>query len=421
MPPTPNARTTAAWAVLLLGACGRGEPSASTYATRDSSGVEIVEDAAPSTTATDVWSFSAEPLVQIGLVEGDSAYQLFRVTGARRLSDGRIVVANAGTQQLRFFDDEGRFIRSSGGQGDGPGEFRTITDLFRFGGDSLLAYDRRNRRISVFGPTGEFAHDLSLADIAEGAPPTVEGVLSDGTLVVGLPVHANPDANGYKRDTLEVALLPPDAGTPKKVDLGRFPGADMLERRTSAGGGVVNVQEGTIPFARATWVAVGHDDTYVGTSDTYEVLVYGRDGTSARVIRRTDRPPQPMTDEILGRFIDDFIQGITSNRVRTVGAKPNPDAIRKTWEALPRVPALPTHGDMLVDAVGDLWVQDYASPWESDDAKRWSVYDPDGRLLGEMHTPAGFEVFDIDRDALLGLARDSLDVEHVQLWGLTRR
>ena len=43
--------------------------------------------------------------------------------GAIRLSDGRIVIANRMTHEIRYFDSTGTWIRSSGRKGQGPGEF----------------------------------------------------------------------------------------------------------------------------------------------------------------------------------------------------------------------------------------------------------------------------------------------------------
>ena len=49
---------------------------------------------------------SDEPQLQIGSAsDGESA--LYRVTAAVRLRDGRIVVANSGTRELKFFDSGG--------------------------------------------------------------------------------------------------------------------------------------------------------------------------------------------------------------------------------------------------------------------------------------------------------------------------
>jgi len=52
--------------------------------------------------------------------------QLHRVTGAFRLSIGAIVVLNAGTSEVRYFDARGAHVRSIGGRGSGPGEFGSM-------------------------------------------------------------------------------------------------------------------------------------------------------------------------------------------------------------------------------------------------------------------------------------------------------
>jgi hypothetical protein len=103
------------------------------------------------------WTLSERPVVQIGVVEGEEAYQLHNAVSAVRLTDGRIAVLNAGTQQLRFFDARGRFQKSVGGRGSGPGEFRRPERLYRGSADSVYVYDSALRRESWYDGTGELA------------------------------------------------------------------------------------------------------------------------------------------------------------------------------------------------------------------------------------------------------------------------
>ncbi len=86
------------------------------------------------------WTLAPEPDVSIGVLEGDPPYQLFRVTGAVRLGDGTIVVTNVGTQELRYFDSTGAFLRSAGGRGKGPGEFSELRQIYRRG-DTVRAVE----------------------------------------------------------------------------------------------------------------------------------------------------------------------------------------------------------------------------------------------------------------------------------------
>src|SRR5688500_18511880 len=78
-------------------------------------------ETAPGSTAVR-WTMEERPAVEIGTGEGEDA--LYRVTSAARLRDGRIAVANAGTQQVKLFGADGRHLASLGRRGGGPGEFQ---------------------------------------------------------------------------------------------------------------------------------------------------------------------------------------------------------------------------------------------------------------------------------------------------------
>jgi hypothetical protein len=60
---------------------------------RDSAGVRIVDNAAPSWTPRTAWTLSAAPILTIG-PDGGSAYQFSRIAAALKLGDGRIVIAD---------------------------------------------------------------------------------------------------------------------------------------------------------------------------------------------------------------------------------------------------------------------------------------------------------------------------------------
>ena len=76
---------------------------------RDSAGIRISENAEPPEGSRLPWRIGPEPTVSIGVLEGEEPYMLLHVSHAARLSDGRIVMANAGTSEdylLGTFLDE---------------------------------------------------------------------------------------------------------------------------------------------------------------------------------------------------------------------------------------------------------------------------------------------------------------------------
>jgi hypothetical protein len=48
------------------------------------------------------------------------------------------------------------------------------------------------------------------------------------------------------------------------------------------------------------------------------------------------------------------------------------------------------------------------------------VYDANGGPLARVRLPARFDPFHIGKDFVLGVRKDELDVEHVELYRLTR-
>jgi len=81
---------------------------------------------------------------------------------------------------------------------------------------------------------------------------------------------------------------------------------------------------------------------------------------------------------------------------------------------------IPAHGNrMYADALGNLWLQEYRAG--TVDPFRWSIFDPTGLWLGIVETPAGFTVNEIGEDYVLGIWQNSLDVQHVRMYGLVRR
>ena len=72
------------------------------------------------------------------------------------------------------------------------------------------------------------------------------------------------------------------------------------------------------------------------------------------------------------------------------------------------------------DATGHLWVREYDFPREERPVPLWTVFDPDGRVLGFVETPPGLGILEIGEDYILGRAEDDLGVESIQLWPLER-
>lgn len=89
---------------------------------------------------------------------------------------------------------------------------------------------------------------------------------------------------------------------------------------------------------------------------------------------------------------------------------------------MPTPSTKPAYTDLLIDTEGHIWAgahQPFATFRQQ--PRSWEIFDPDGRWLGALETPAGFTVYEVGTNYILGVFADSLGVEHVQVLDLTRQ
>ncbi|WP_425153649.1 hypothetical protein [Candidatus Palauibacter sp.] len=385
--------------VLCVACAGGGDGGGGLRSTvRDSAGVTIVENGRPLPDSRLGWRVGPEATVLIGTAGGDPAYELFRVGGTMRLSDGRIVVANAGTGELRVYDPDGVHLASWGGQGDGPGEFGAMAPgaVEPWPGDSLMARDSFRSRISIFSADGTFGRALRL----QGGYQRVVGPLPDGSVFAATLTsfeRGEPGTSELIRPDLEYGILQADGSVQR--DLGAYPGSELY---------LVNTANGppwprAYPFDRSASDFVWGDLVVITTNDSYEIRAYRTDGSLARIVRR-DHEVRPPTRADLRDYV----------------ARQNPDrpeALDAVAD-MPLVDAFPAFNRVVVDRLNHLWVEEYRLLGE--DQRLWTVFDPVGRALGMVEMPGSFRVTEIGEDYILGTRRDALDIEYVQSWPLDR-
>jgi len=355
------------------------------------------------------WQLSAEPILDIGVVEGDPAYQLDQVTDAVLTPAGDIIVANAGSQEIRVFDPDGRIVRTLGRMGEGPGEFQALSGVLVRPADTIMAFDQLHRSVTVFDPTGSVTRS---AILGEGIPMGAPGALDDGSLVVAS--MALDETIADLRTRLGAFARPPASLVRYRLDdpvpdtIGVFPGLEFTSSELpGAGVGV------TVPlFGRQFTFAARGDHVYLGTGDGYEIRIHASDHSLVRIVRRSDVDLQ-ITEAARDSAMADILSAM------------DPE-LRPMWEELlpvtPVAPQRAPYGDIQVDALGYLWVSDFyhGSYRTPPPPSGWAIFDPEGCWLGEMTVPDGFRVFEVGEDYVLGVQRDELDVEHVRMYGLER-
>lgn len=392
----------------LLGACAcagceRSSPNAEPVV-RDSSGIVIVENAHPAWQDGRGWRLSEVPVLSIGKAEGRPEEELSRVTDALRLPDGRIVIANDGSKELRYFSADGRFLGAAGRDGEGPGEFRAIARLWLAGGDTVVAYDPLLHRLTSFKGAGTLAGSVPVAPLPGGGPlpPEVVGRFADGSLVARalLPLPLDAPA-GMKRDPVDYFRIP--AGDAAPAPMGSFPGDESFVIHEGSG-----VSANQPMFGRRTQVAVGGERFYIAPGDAYRIDEHGANGRLVRSIR-VRQPAVRVTTADVERFRHDYLEAVAPEE------RPR---LERIFARVPVPSTFPAHGRILVDAEGNLWVAAYRRPGE--ERQTWNVFDPRGRWLGPVVVPGRFRITTAGAGMVMGVARDEQDVEQVQVYSLVR-
>jgi hypothetical protein len=91
---------------------------------------------------------------------------------------------------------------------------------------------------------------------------------------------------------------------------------------------------------------------------------------------------------------------------------------RRMFREAPIPELHPAIGSIYADASGFLWVEEYRLPGE--ETRATTIFDPEGKMVGSVVLPSGFQVSEIGVDYLLGRAVDDLGVEYLRLYSLTR-
>jgi len=381
----------------------------------DSGGIRIIENDRPPDGSRLDWRIGPEPAVSIGTREGEDPYLLHRVSDATRMRDGRIVVANGGSSELRFFDSLGNHLANRGGSGEGPGEFVFLRRVDPWPGDSIVAWEAPRLGFSVFDSGGSFGRTFTLLNAnprplrpspESAAPATTPAGHQGGPVPRGmsagmllwLPVSATTDGG----------ILAIAGGTDENTTVAQIRGSEGGELSSPVTHPGPEPMLLTQAYAGEPAVVPWGDLMIVTSTMRYELKAFGRDGELARIVRRGHELRAPTEAEVFAYMEENSPPGMS------------PEQIRRQFQSLTVPEHFPAFGRIMTDAAGHLWVREYDLPDMERDAPLWTVFDAEGRVLGFVETPKGLGIYEIGEDYILGKVRDELMVEHVQLWPLAR-
>lgn len=351
------------------------------------------------------WHVEAQPALVIGH-ENDPNYEFLQVFGTMRTSMGDILVGNFGTAELRVFDSTGKFKRSIGRRGEGPGEFQYLVPLAR-AGDTVFIADLSQNRLSVIEPTAGFMRLRSFATLNRRAEPLAR--LSNGALLARLinSSTARTQKHGVFRDSVEVVLIPPNDPL-RFVAIGTYPGNSILNINPT------NKPQadafGIFPFGANWRFSVIGNSILIGSTNSSQLLMLDESGKVVREIqldlkRKTlDHAKFVAARNELSATLTDHV---------SISQITERYALRHRPEYEPMYDRLMTSRDSL------LWVEHFR--YKHSDSTVFSVFSRTGRKLADVIVPPKLQLFEVGYDYVIGVRKDDGGVETVVMYRYSRR
>lgn len=372
---------------------------------RDSAGIAIIESPGM---AMAIWAepeVLPSPSLEIGC-SPDSPHQFHRIRGLAILPDQRLVVFDEGSHRMHVFDASGSLLQTTGGDGEGPGEFRSLQRVPTWNRDFLLVLDRRLRRFTEVAMDGQPARIWPLTwegrmgptEIYGGVGRTVLARYSRGSIPP--PGSAQP-----KADSAEIRILDLESGD-EVVLTDPISGQRWFSTRRDEQG-----QYASIPFPLEILPAgtAGPTSFLIYPGAGSDIREYTPEGQMIRVLR-VKGGQREVTDSVLDELIE-----------AEATAAPNPNlaaVIRREFRRIPMPSEMPLFRSLVVDALDWVWAELF-DPNRMNPPK-WLLFDHAGVARGTVLGPEGIDQWQIGEEFAIGRWRDSHGVECLHKYALTR-
>jgi hypothetical protein len=375
--------------------------------TRDSAGIRLVTSASPRWSGRTALRLGAAPSLLIPAPpRTDQGPRKFE--DLIELADGTVVVAQASGDSARIYDPSGQFLRTFAPAGPGSPELRRIQNLFRTPGDTIAA--RILGAIVLFSPGGDEVGRIAGPPPRMRSPRPLPIALFPGRrrmmITPSFPSQAAPGT----RILLAYPVTLVDSLNRPVQELGALPVTTMaMEDRPQQ-----------IWFAPTAAYTADSASFYYGYPAEYSISRYDAQGRLTHIIRRRWEPVA-----VTAADREDYVREWGKNWIRSTGAEAEREYadLRDDpyWETVP------AFSQLIVDAVGRLWVREPHLPDAGNNGEFytvplvpsvWSVFDREGRWLCDVTMPARFHPKVIGRDHVTGVGRDSTGAHTVARYPL---
>lgn len=198
-------------------------------------------------------------------------------------AEDRIYVLDRRQSHIKVFDKTGKYVKTIGKKGQGPGEMSSPSSLQITPQNELAVNDSSARKIHFFTLDGKFLRAVSQTNMSFFTDPKID---NDGNITASYTIMDNEVTYVLKKFDHQLKELLPIFST---VIL-KYPNFDPF-------------------FPQCYWDIIEEDNIIWGFADKYELFIIDSEGKTVKKITR-EYDPIKITDEEKERRIEGLLGGV---------------------------------------------------------------------------------------------------------------
>lgn len=286
----------------------------------------------------------------------------------------RIYVLDSKEAHIKIFDKTGKYIKTFGKKGQGPGEMSRPSSIEITPQNEIAVNDSSARKIHFFTLEGDFIRAISQADRAFFSNPKVD---EDGNITASYMIMDEEVTYVLKKFTPQLKDLLPIFST----KVAKYPTIDPF-------------------FPQCYWDIMEGNKLVWGFADKYELHVLDSEGKLVKKIIKEYNPVK-ITEEEKEKVIEE----------RFGGSENIDPAIKLTWNE--------NHNAFMylcIDDEGRIFVRTYEKAAGRDEFY-YDVFDPDGKYLAQI--PLKSRPYVIKKGMLCTIEEDKEGYQKVKKYKVT--
>lgn len=273
-----------------------------------------------------------------------------------------LYVCDYKANNIKVLDPSGKFTKTIGRQGQGPGEFEMPFQV-AISKDQLVVWELSNRRISVLNPEGEFIKSVQIAR-NEGWPRKIRALPNGDFVIESAKTYYG---NNEKPQECIIEIYSPDIERKKTLST-----QEVWENKYIFTPVSTNVPQPYTP--RVYWDVSPEGKIFIGFSEDYIIGIYDKEKGRLSSFSR-EYEPVKITEEDK----KNWFAGMTYSGPEGIiqGA---PDYTVKNTK-FPK--HKPPYQHIMVDGEGNILVFPYQKDNDKD-IRNFDAFDPEGKFISKV-------------------------------------